>query len=83
MRRVCANGECVPRLSGILNRFEIAPGEMVVRSRDVSDVSGRHNEKPWSARLAIYVCIAGMLWLGLVPGGLLNLAREGAGVLGY
>jgi NADH-quinone oxidoreductase subunit N len=37
----------------------------------------------WPARLAIYVCIVGMLWLGLVPGGLLNLAREGAGVLGY
>ena len=64
MRRVCANGECVPRLSGILNRFEIAPGEMVVRSRDVSDVSGRHNEKPWSARLAIQVREYGV---GAVP----------------
>jgi len=37
----------------------------------------------WPARLAIYVCIVGMLWLGLVPGGLLNLARDGAGILGY
>jgi len=37
----------------------------------------------WPARLAIFVCIVGMLWLGLVPGGLLNLARDGAGILGY
>jgi NADH-quinone oxidoreductase subunit N len=37
----------------------------------------------WPARLAIFVCIAGMLWLGLVPGGMLDLAREGASVLGY
>jgi NADH-quinone oxidoreductase subunit N len=35
------------------------------------------------ARVAIFVCIAGMLWLGLVPGGLLDLAKDGAGVLGY
>jgi NADH-quinone oxidoreductase subunit N len=50
--------------------------------------SGESNDKTpvpmsWPARLAIYVCIAGMLWLGLVPGGLLNLARDGAGILGY
>jgi len=37
----------------------------------------------WPARLAIFVCLLGMLWLGLVPGGLLNLARDGAGILGY
>jgi len=37
----------------------------------------------WPARLAIFVCIAGMVWLGLVPGGMLDLAREGASVLGY
>ena len=37
----------------------------------------------WPARLAIFVCIVGMLWLGLVPSGLLNLARDGAGILGY
>jgi NADH-quinone oxidoreductase subunit N len=37
----------------------------------------------WPARLAIFVCIAGMLWLGLVPGGFLNLARDGAGILGH
>ena len=49
---------------------------------------GESNDKlpvpmSWPARLAIYVCILGMLWLGLVPGGLLNLARDGAGILGY
>jgi len=37
----------------------------------------------WPARFAIFVCIAGMLWLGLMPGALLDLARDGAGVLGY
>jgi NADH-quinone oxidoreductase subunit N len=37
----------------------------------------------WPARFAILVCIVGMLWLGLVPGGMLDLAREGAGVLGF
>jgi len=37
----------------------------------------------WPARLAIFVCIAGMLWLGLVPGGLLNLAQSGAASLGF
>ena len=49
---------------------------------------GESNDKSpvpmsWPARLAIYVCIVGMLWLGLVPGGLLTLARDGAGILGY
>jgi len=37
----------------------------------------------WPARLAIFVCIAGMLWLGLVPGGMLDLARDGAAGLGF
>ena len=37
----------------------------------------------WPARVAIFVCIVGMLWLGLVPGGLLDMARDGAGILGY
>jgi NADH-quinone oxidoreductase subunit N len=37
----------------------------------------------WPARLAIFVCIVGMLWLGLVPGGMLDLARDGAGALGF
>lgn len=37
----------------------------------------------WPARVAIFVCIAGMLWLGLVPGGLLNLAQGGAASLGF
>ena len=49
---------------------------------------GQSNDKlpvpiSWPAKLAIFVCIAGMLWLGLLPGGLLNLARDGAGILGY
>ena len=37
----------------------------------------------WPARLAIFVCIAGMLWLGLVPGGMLDLAKDGAASLGF
>ena len=34
-------------------------------------------------RVAIFVCIVGMFWIGLFPGGLLNLARGGAAVLGF
>ena len=49
---------------------------------------GQPNDKlplpiSWPARLAIFVCLAGMLWLGLAPGGMLDWAREGAAVLGY
>lgn len=34
-------------------------------------------------RVAIFVCIVGMFWIGLFPGSLLNLARGGAAVLGF
>jgi NADH-quinone oxidoreductase subunit N len=34
-------------------------------------------------RVAIVVCIVGMLWLGLFPGGFLKLANSGAAVLGF
>jgi NADH-quinone oxidoreductase subunit N len=34
-------------------------------------------------RAAIIVCIVGMLWLGLFPGALLNMAKDGAAVLGF
>jgi NADH-quinone oxidoreductase subunit N len=34
-------------------------------------------------RCAIYVCIAGMFWLGLFPSCLLNLATNGAKALGF
>jgi NADH-quinone oxidoreductase subunit N len=34
-------------------------------------------------QFAMAACIAGMLWLGLFPGGLLNLATIAAGVLRY
>jgi len=34
-------------------------------------------------RAAIVLCIVGMLWLGLFPGAFLNLARNGAAVLGF
>lgn len=37
----------------------------------------------FSLRLAIFLCIAGMFWLGLFPGGLLHLAQGGAAVLGF
>jgi NADH-quinone oxidoreductase subunit N len=33
-------------------------------------------------RAAIFVCIAGMFWLGVFPGGLLDLAKDSAYVLG-
>jgi NADH-quinone oxidoreductase subunit N len=36
----------------------------------------------WALRVAIVVCIVGMLWLGLFPGAFLNLARGGAAILG-
>ncbi len=35
------------------------------------------------ARVAIVVCIVGMLWLGLFPGAFLNLANSGAAILGF
>lgn len=34
-------------------------------------------------RVAIFVCIAGMFWLGLFPGGLLQMAHDGAAALGF
>ena len=34
-------------------------------------------------RAAIVLCIVGMLWLGLFPNGFLDLARNGAAVLGF
>lgn len=34
-------------------------------------------------RCAIYLCIAGMFWLGLFPGKMLNLASVGASALGF
>jgi NADH-quinone oxidoreductase subunit N len=33
-------------------------------------------------RAAIFVCIAGMFWLGIFPGGLLDMAKDSASVLG-
>jgi NADH-quinone oxidoreductase subunit N len=36
-----------------------------------------------TARIAIFLCIAGMLWLGLFPSGWLDLARDGASALGF
>ncbi len=35
------------------------------------------------ARVVIFGCIAGMFWLGLFPGPLLNLAKNGAAALGF
>jgi NADH-quinone oxidoreductase subunit N len=34
-------------------------------------------------RFAIIGCIVGMLWLGIFPGSLLNLANTAAGALGF
>jgi NADH-quinone oxidoreductase subunit N len=34
-------------------------------------------------RFAIFLCIAGMLWLGLFPSALLRLAQDGAAALGF
>ena len=34
-------------------------------------------------RVAIFVCIAGMFWLGVFPGVLLDMAKDSASVLGY
>jgi hypothetical protein len=34
-------------------------------------------------RFALFFCLAGMLWFGLVPSGLLHLAKDGAAVLGF
>lgn len=34
-------------------------------------------------RLVLFVCIAGMFWLGVFPGGLLELAKNGASVLSF
>src|SRR6185437_9478976 len=34
-------------------------------------------------RLAMLVCVLGMFWIGLFPGGLLNLAKDGASALGF
>ena len=33
-------------------------------------------------RVAIFVCIAGMFWLGLFPSEVLDMAKDGASVLG-
>jgi NADH:ubiquinone oxidoreductase subunit 2 (subunit N) len=34
-------------------------------------------------RFAVFVCIAGMFWLGLFPSCLLRLAQDGAAALGF
>ena len=51
---------------------------------------GEPNEPAWvpvpiscALRVAIVVCIVGMLWLGLFPGCVLHLANDGAAVLGF
>jgi NADH-quinone oxidoreductase subunit N len=37
----------------------------------------------WPARLMIFVCVAGMLWLGLFPSRVLELAKDATAILGY
>jgi NADH-quinone oxidoreductase subunit N len=48
-------------------------------SKEAPDLSPIRMSRP--IQLAIYTCIGGMLWLGLFPGALVNLAGEGVKAL--
>ena len=48
-------------------------------SKDASDLSPIQMSHP--IRIGIYFCIAGMFWLGLFPGAVVNLATAAAGAL--
>jgi len=37
----------------------------------------------WPARLMIFLCVGGMLWLGLFPSRVLELAKDATAILGY
>jgi NADH-quinone oxidoreductase subunit N len=49
-------------------------------SKDAPDLSPIHLSSP--VKLSIMICIAGMLWLGIFPNTVLNLANEAAAVFG-
>lgn len=48
-------------------------------SQDIPDLSPIPMSRPML--VAVCVCVAGMFWLGIAPGGLLKLAEQAAGVL--
>lgn len=48
-------------------------------SKDAPDLSPIPMSRPML--VAVCVCVAGMFWLGIAPGGLLKLAEQAAGVL--
>jgi len=48
-------------------------------SKDAPDLSPIPMSRPM--QVAVCVCVAGMFWLGVAPGGLLKLAEQAAGVL--
>ena len=50
-------------------------------SKDPSDLSPLTISLP--ARVSLYTCISGMLWLGVFPGTILNLANEAVKVLRF
>jgi NADH-quinone oxidoreductase subunit N len=47
-------------------------------SKETPDLSPITLSAP--AKLAVWICIAGMFWIGLFPNMVLNLANEAAGV---